>query len=101
MIFKRSKVHKIIQDRKTRNKNKVAVECLREIGFSDVAIRGGLMKMNGITVPDLLKNNPGLKPPTLYGTLQGRRPNIIAKQVTANALGLDIDEFYPRGETLQ
>lgn len=101
MIFKRSKVNKIIQDRKQKSRNKLAVECLLEIGFPAEKIRGGLMKMNDVTVPGLVKENPGLKAPTLYAAINGRRTNNTeAKEVTAHAIGLNVDEFYPPGEAI-
>lgn len=93
--FKRSKLHKIIQTKKRKTRNSLAVMCLLEIGFSHKAIRAGLIKMNKVSLPGLLKSHPDLRPPTLYGTIQGRRPNPKAQRVTAEALGLKVREIFP------
>ena len=95
MIFKRSKLNKIIQDLKFINRNKAAVKCLRELSYPDAKIRGALFVLNEITIPMMLKEHPELKSPTLYGTMQGRRPNKKAKLITSKAVGLEVSDFYP------
>ena len=74
MMFKNSKLQKIMQGRKQKKRNQVAFECLRELGYPVDAIRGGLMKMNGVKIPELLNGKPDLKPSTVYQTIQGRPP---------------------------
>ena len=94
--FKHNKLYKLIQIKKHKSKNSLAVMCLLELGFSHKEIRAGLIKMNNVLLPELLKAHPDLRPPTLYGTIQGRRVNPKAQSVTAEALGLKVKEIFPK-----
>jgi len=88
------KLRKIIQAQKRINRNRGALMCLRQLGFSLPEIRDGLIKMNHIK-PLGLARDRGVKATTLYNTIKGLRPNREAQQLSAEALGLDVNELYP------
>lgn len=94
-MFKRIKLNKIIQ--REKNRNRAALNCLKELGFSLPDIRSGLIKMNNIKILTLAQNH-GVKTTTLYNTVKGLRPNPEAQQISANALDLDVNELYPDSE---
>jgi lambda repressor-like predicted transcriptional regulator len=76
------------------NRNRAALNCLKEIGFSMKEIRHALIRLNGINISGLIDGQQ-LTPPTLYNTLDGKRQNPQAQSIFSDALGLNIKELFP------
>ena len=91
-MFKRIKLNKIIQGE--NNRNRAALKCLRLIGFSFPEIRSGLIKMNSVKLHTLAKNHQVVSS-TLYNTVKGIRLHAKSQQISAGALGLEVNELYP------
>ncbi len=75
------------------NRNRGALRCLRQLGFSLPEIRAGLIKMNRIKLYALAKNHE-IVSSTLYNTVKGLRINAKSQQISAGALGLNVNELY-------
>lgn len=91
-MFKRIKLYKIIQGEK--NRNRAALRCLRQLGFSLPEIRDGLIKMNRIKLHALAEDHE-IVSSTLYNTVKGLRINAKSQQISAGALDLSVQELYP------
>lgn len=85
---------RFIQKENPNNRNRAAFLCLRELGFSLPAVRGGLIKMNGITVAHLAKDKD-ITAPSIYAAAYGIRQNMTGRAILAEALGIDVKELFP------
>ena len=86
-----NKLNKIIQGENRRNR--VALDGLRELGFSMPEIRKALIDLNGINIRRL--GNGEVSVPTLYNTVKGKRVNEAAMSILADSLRLQKDELFP------
>ena len=80
-----------IQSKKTRNRT--ALNCLKELGFSLPKIRKALIDLNGINISALADGR--ISGPTLYNTLRGVKCNETAQVILAEGLDLTREELFP------
>ena len=95
--FLNNKLKKIKQ---AKNRNRAAVECLRELGFPLSAIRKSLVTINELKINDLAEEYK-VSPVTIYEALKARKSNngkSAGMQILAEALGVEVKEIYPPAE---
>jgi len=87
-----NKVKKINQG---KNKNREALELLRNLGFPLPSVRRGLVVMNDISIKRLAEGN-GISSVALYAALKTHRANGHGrgKAILADALGLEVEEMF-------
>jgi len=83
-----------LQKKKPGNRNRAAFMCLRDLGFSLPAVRGGLIKINNIKVSDLAKGKE-VTAPTIYAVAYGTRKNQHGRDILSKALSMDVKELFP------
>jgi hypothetical protein len=79
--------------KKNGNRNRAALEALRELGYPENNVRKALFNLNGISVQTLAK---GVSAPTLYAALKGKSDHDQALTVLAEAVGLNIEDLFPQ-----
>lgn len=89
-IFKNIRLNKIIQD--NSNRNRIVLNILRELGFSEPDIRKALMDLNQIKLNEIADET--ISTPTVYNTIKGIRYNNIAKELVAQKLNLEPAELF-------
>ena len=85
-----NRLNKIIQGES--NRNRAAMNCLKELGYPLISIRKSLIDLNEIRIPSLAN---GVSAPCLYNTLNGTRHNHQAKEILADSVGLEVKEMFP------
>lgn len=87
-----TKIKRIIQAE--NNINRVRFSAMLALGFPANRARKYVLDEAGITMNSLI--GPAAKRVSLYGALNGWRPNNMkAKKVLADAVGLTVEEFFP------
>jgi hypothetical protein len=85
------------QPRQDRNgKARRAISALRELGYTMPQIRAGLIKMHGVNIRRLHRQQRGMKPGVLYKAAQSKSlANAQARAALSEALGLTEEELFP------
>lgn len=79
-------------------RNRVALDCMRSLGFGAVESRQALVGLNRLKVKDLAKVD-GVSAVTIYSTLAGRRTSPKAMELIAKSLDLGVEELFPAEES--
>ena len=90
--IKHSTLKKIMQS--SDGRNRAALYCLLQLGFTPTEIRPALMKLNRIKIKTLVDGHR-ISIFSLYNTVNGVQPSPLAKRLIARSLGLGIDELFP------
>ncbi len=85
------------QPRQDRNgKAFQAIAALRELGYTMPQIRAGLIKMHGVNIRRLHREQRDVKPGVLYKAAQSKSlANAQARSALSEALGLSEEELFP------
>jgi hypothetical protein len=92
-LFKKpnlTKLNKIIQGESARNR--AAVKCLKELGFSTKLVRKSLLDLNEVQIAALAD---GVSVPSLYNTLNGERKNEQCMRILSSSVGLGVEDLFP------
>jgi len=79
----------------SKNRNRAALECLLDLGFSPINVRKALIALNDVNLNKLVRNGAGVSAPTFYNTIKGTRTNDKAMALVAKSLNLDVGEMFP------
>ena len=74
------------------NKNLLALQAMKRLGFPMTRIRAALLELNGLKVVRLQRN--GIGQGVLYSALRGQSQYYPALRVIANALGLSVEDLF-------
>ncbi len=76
-----------------RRRNRKALNCLNDLGFSLLEIRRALLYLNGITVTEIA--NGEVSQPTITNTVKGIRANPAIQKKITDQLSLQVEEVFP------
>lgn len=77
------------------NRNLMAVQMLRTLGYEQVHINKALPKLTGLSHPELSKRL-GVSRQAVTHTMNCERTNIKLQSMIADAYGIPVDELFPK-----
>lgn len=73
-------------------RNRVAIECLKDLKYHPADIRKALLDLNRIPIRRLVNGGP---PSIVYSTIKGVKKNRLTMELMASELNLAVDELFP------